>query len=164
MRLRPYRTSDFDHICSWIDDERAHMLWCGGRLPYPLTAEAFNNTLAECARNGDCGLVLAEDNGVPLGFCMLSIKDADNSGFLRFIVVDNSRRGQGLGGQMLERVIRFAGELAGVDELRLIVFDANPSAQRCYEKAGFALESVLPDSTNYGGEVWQRRMMAARIR
>ena len=163
MRLRPYRYSDFEHSVRWIDNERAHVLWCGGRLPYPLTEDAFHACLAAALEKGECGFVLSEDSGIPVGFCVLSVNDEDNTGFLRFIIVDGSRRGQGLGGQMLARVLKYAGELAGVDVVRLIVFDANPAAARCYEKAGFVKECVLPETKDYGSEVWQRIMMAAKL-
>ena len=52
------------------------------------------------------------------------------------IVVDSSRRGEGIGSQLLAKLCSFAkaNEYANV---RLDVIDANPSARRMYERNGF---------------------------
>lgn len=162
MRLRPYRPGDFDHIRNWISDRRSHDLWCAGRLSYPVERDAFHRFLADNAgQRGECGLVFAEDDGAPVGFCSFAIDDGDNSGFLKLIIVDGSRRGQGLGGQMLGRVLKYADDIAGVEKVRLVVFDANPAARRCYEKAGFCCEKELPEAFESGAEKWRRFLMAA---
>ena len=163
MRLRPYRTSDYEYISRWITDERSHVLWCARLMPYPLTREIFHGFLRRIAEeSGECGFVMSENDGTPLGFCVIAINDGENSAFIRTIVVDSQKRGQGLGCAFLQLVQAYVFDICNVEMLRLNVFDTNPAARRCYEKAGFAEDSLTPDAFDFGEEKWGRVHMIAR--
>lgn len=162
MRLRPYRTKDFPYLQKWIGDTRTHTLWCAGSLPFPLTQENFQTMLAEKERDfGACGYTFTENDGKPVGFLMYNVNDSENSGFTSFIVVDSSLRGKGYGTQMLNHLLRYAFTVTNVSKVRLNVFDVNERARKCYEKAGFSVESFTPDTLTYEGESWGRYLMVA---
>lgn len=175
MHLRSYNEqTDFIHITKWIQDERTHALWCANLLSYPLSEEELHNYLIEhnlkfCSQSQcdtirnekeyDGAYVYADENEQPVGFFVYTVNEEDKSGFLRFIMVDNSSRGKGYGTGMLRELQRFAYEKTGVNSIRLIVFDVNIAARTCYEKAGFtAMESAL-DAFSYQDEMWGRCMM-----
>lgn len=175
MHLRSYNEqTDFIHITKWIQDERTHALWCANLLSYPLSEEELHNYLIEhnlkfCSQSQcdtirnekeyDGAYVYADENEQPVGFFVYTVNEEDKSGFLRFIMVDNSLRGKGYGTGMLRELQRFAYEKTGVNSIRLIVFDVNIAARTCYEKAGFtAMESAL-DAFSYQDEMWGRCMM-----
>lgn len=175
MHLRPYNEqTDFVYIAKWVQDERSHALWCANLLPYPLSMNGLRNYLAgqnikllQASAHGisqrekeyDAAYVYVNEHDHPLGFFIYTVNEQDRSGFLRFIIVDNTLRGKGYGTDMLRQLQRFAYEKTGVNSIRLIVFDVNIAARTCYEKAGFtAMESAL-DVFSYQGEMWVRCMM-----
>ena len=59
-----------------------------------------------------------------------------NVGQLRWVLVDHSARGIGLGRQLVETAIAFSIE-SGCDRLYLETTDGLPESQALYEKLGF---------------------------
>ena len=175
MHLRPYNEqTDFTYIAQWIRDERTHALWCADLLSYPLAKDEFHNYLikqnllffsqSECqvpqhGEKHDGAYVYADENDHPVGFFIYTVNEQDKSGFLRFIMVDSKVRGKGYGAAMLRELQRFAYEKADVNSLRLIVFDVNTAARKCYEKAGFTVIENLADAFSYHDDTWGRYMM-----
>lgn len=166
MYLRPYNKSkDFSYVSSWITDARTHTLWCANRCPHPLTEKEFHDMLARNeAEWGDFCYVFMKDlvSRQPVGFCSFAINEKDNSGFLKFVVSDNTMRGQGLGTEMLQVFLRYVFEIVGVESVKLNVFDVNIGAKRCYEKAGFVLQTTTPDAICFESESWGRCLMIAK--
>lgn len=179
MHLRPYnKQTDFTYIANWIQDERPHALWCANFLSHPLSEDEFHNYLFEqnlffssrdkseipCNKNEyDGAYVYAGEDNQPVGFFIYTVNTQDKSGFLRFIVVDSTLRGKGYGTDMLRHLQRFAYEKTGVSAVRLIVFDVNTAARKCYEKAGFTVAENIPDAFSYQDETWGRCMMECRL-
>lgn len=175
MHLRSYNEqTDFIHMTKWIQDERTHALWCANLLSYPLSEEELHNYLIEhnlkfCSQSQcntirnekefDGAYVYADENDRPVGFFIYTVNKQDKSGFVRFIMVDNTVRGKGYGTAMLRELQQFAYEKTGVSSLRLIVFDVNTAARTCYEKVGFTAIENLPDTFSYRDETWRRCMM-----
>ena len=178
MHLRIYNEqTDFTYIAGWIQDERTHALWCANLLSYPLSKDGLHNYLKEqnlqfCAQSGedelskakehDGAYVYVDEHDRPAGFFVFTVNEQDKSGFLRFIMVDNAARGQGLGSQMLGQLLQFVYENAGVAAVRLIVFDVNAPAMNCYRKLGFAFTDNAPTDFHYQNETWKRSMMEHR--
>lgn len=175
MHLRLYNEqTDFIHIAKWIQDERTHALWCANLLSYPLSEGELRNYLVEqklkfCSqfqgevirneKEYDGAYVYADENERPVGFFVYTVNEQDKSGFVRFIMVDNTLRGKGYGSDMLKELLRFAYKKTGVSSVGLMVFDVNSAAKRCYEKIGFTYTENTPESFSYQDEVWNRRMM-----
>ena len=76
-------------------------------------------------------------DGEPVGFFCYSVNSKDNEGFLKFVVVDDQKRGMGCGKEMLHLALRYAFCITGVERVRLNVFEENSAAKHCYEKVGF---------------------------
>lgn len=158
MRLRPYiALKDYHTIAQWIDDDRVHALWCANLIPYPITRESLNKLLERNAIEWtDSAYVATEDNGKPIGFFCYSVNVDDNTGFLKFVIVDKEKRGTGCGQRMLHLALRYAFHITGVSIVQLNVFAENTAAIHCYEKVGFHqtmnAENVFP----YKNELWSR--------
>ena len=60
----------------------------------------------------------------------------DLQGYLGFMYVDKAHRGLGLNKLLIDALIQWCKE-RDVNEIRLAVYQDNPSAIRAYEKAGF---------------------------
>lgn len=156
MRLRPYFPSDGGFVADWIGSEEDHIKWSAGRIIYGFTGEQLSARLSEAQHAwGDMSFTAVTDDGHPVGFFSMNINYEDNSAFLMRIIVDGSRRGQGLGTQMLTLAAKYAFEVAGCDLIRLIVFDENIGAVKCYEKLGFVTD-YKPEDFVWNGHSYSR--------
>ena len=158
MRLRPYNGKiDYEYLEHWVNDERIHVLWCARLLPWPLTREALDAFLERDAREwGGFAYVATEDDGKPIGFFLYSTNVKENSGFLKFIVLDPELRGRGYGVRMIKLALKYAFEITGVTSVQLNVFQVNAAAVRCYEKAGLKVRAVEENAFRYREEIWAR--------
>lgn len=158
MKLRPYKKSDAQHIASWINDKETFYLWSAGCLgEYPFSDEVLN---AEYDKH-DCDdnyfpMTAFDDQGV-CGHILLRFTDAEKK-IVRFgfVIVDNCRRGRGLGKQMLKLAFKYAFELLKADKVTISVFNSNSSAVKCYKSVGFT-PSVGENNESYDidGERWE---------
>lgn len=158
MRIRPYiGEKDYEWIQRWDDHEKVHAFWCADLIPYPLTKQAFHAFLEKNAEKWmDSAYVATEDGGKPVGFFCYSVNEQDNAGFLKFVIVDDQKRGMGYGREMLRLALQYAFCITGVERVRLNVFAENRAARHCYEAAGFREESRAENVFAYRGEWWSR--------
>lgn len=158
MRLRPYiPLIDYEYLQKWVNSERTHALWCANLVPYPITSNEFQEILNKDAQDwGGCAYIVTSDDGEQIGFFVLSVNTSNNSGFAKFIIINNELRGKGYGTQMIKLMLKFAFEIVGVSSVQLNVFDSNDNAKRCYSKAGFVQDSLVANAFTYKGESWGR--------
>ena len=163
MRIRPYiEDKDYPYLEKWIDNERAHAMWCGNYIHYPMTKENLHRTLRENERDWtDSAYVATEDDGTPAGFFCYCIDVSNNTGFLKYVIVDNTKRGRGYGERMLRLALQYAFTITGAQVVQLNVFPENLPAKRCYEKAGFKVRQITKGVFSYRDELWDRCNMAA---
>ena len=143
LKLRPYKCSDANTIISWCKDEVSFRKWTSDRYDtYPITAEDMNKKYIDM--NGDCS---EEDNFYPFtafdesgiaGHLIMRYTD-DKKQTLRFgfIIVDDKKRGNGYGKQMLLLSLKYAFEVFNAQKVTLGVFDNNKAAYNCYRSVGF---------------------------
>lgn len=158
MRIRPYiPDKDYEYISKWIDNERTHALWCANLLPYPMTKKSFHDLLDRNAADWtDSAYIATENNGQPAGFFCYSVNTEDNTGFLKFIIVDKAKRGKGYGKEMLKLALQYAFQITGATAVQLNVFSENPLAKQCYEKIGFAERRIEKNIFAFKDEQWSR--------
>lgn len=146
LRLRPYKSCDARYISKWINDEKSFYQWSAGKLgEYPLTEERLDNHYESNKYNPNFfPMVAIDDEGIPRGHMIMrylpkkeeeSTYDLKNLRF-GFIIVDSSVRGKGYGREMLKLAFKYAFEILKVERISLGVFANNPSAIKCYERAG----------------------------
>lgn len=76
----------------------------------------------------------------------------DLQGYLGFMYVSEDHRGKGLNKRIVDNLILWCKE-KGVNEIRLAVYQDNPSAIKAYEKAGFTkhLITMRLDARDFEG-------------
>ncbi|MCH5280138.1 MAG: GNAT family N-acetyltransferase [Lachnospiraceae bacterium] len=155
MRLRPFISYyDFDEIKNWISDERTHAMWCASLIKYPIEKENFENVLLDLAvRFGDSPYVATTDEGKVVGFFCYSVNLSTNEGMLKFVMIDPSYRGKGLGKAMLQLAIEYAFHITKVDAVCLNVFPENIRAKKCYESIGFMVRKTDADAFPFQDEL-----------
>lgn len=161
MRIRPYIPGkDYSYLEKWVENEKIHAFWCANRLPYPVTEKDFHAFLEKNAvEQTDGAYVATEDDGRVVGFFCYSIQTETNTGFLKYVLVDASKRGKGVGKEMLRLALQYAFDCTGADSVQLHVFAENSPAKRCYETIGFVEKSVDKEAFAYKDQMWSRCRM-----
>ena len=158
MQIRTFNlTEDFDVIKTWITDERTHMMWCANLITYPLEKEKLRSFLSEIAgKFGDSPFVAVDDEGRVVGFYCYSLNHETHEGMLKFVMVDASVRGKGIGKEMIKLAVRNAFTDPDALAVQLNVFSENSRAKRCYEGVGFTERQNTPNAFKYKDESWGR--------
>ena len=157
LTLRTYQPSDAAVIASWLKSEYLMRQWCADRYDrYPVTSEDMN-TYYKRNINGQQSRALTMTDGDDIVGYITLRTPADNpmEQRLGFVIVDDSKRGRGLGKALVAMAVKYAFEKLGAKKVSLGVFENNPSAIHCYEGAGFHRVS-LPEIESYEclGEKW----------
>lgn len=157
LTLRPYQPSDAAVITSWFKSEYLMRQWCADRYEhYPLSPEDMN-TYYERNIDGQHSraLTMTDDNDIVGYITLRTPVDNPIEQRLGFVIVDDSKRGCGLGKALATMAVEYAFKELGATKVSLGVFENNPSAIHCYEAAGFHRVS-LPETENYEclSETW----------
>lgn len=157
ITLRPYKSSDAITITSWIKSEYLMRQWCADRYEhYPVTPSDINS-YHEVYIDGkkSCALTMCSGDEV-LGYVTLRIPaDDPTERRLGFVIVDDSKRGRGLGKALVSMAVSHAFKKLGASKVSLGVFENNMSAIRCYEAVGFQRVS-RSETERYEclGQIW----------
>lgn len=162
VRLRPFKKRDIEKILPWVEDERMLAVWASGVFTYPITGEqVLARVEAAEAAEDEWVMAALDEQGKIVGQLYMRMADyEENRVHLNMILVDHTRRGQGLGTEMVKKAVEYAFEVLGMQKVTLGVFDCNPGAHRCYLNAGLQDTFVEEHAYEYQGEVWNRQHMA----
>ena len=151
MILRPFSINDAETILSWCKDKHVFRLWSADRY------KEFPAQPMEMQKQYD------GDNMFPLtavigerivGHILLRFPLEDKSVIrFGFVIVDDSKRGEGYGKQMLHLAIDYAQQELGAHKITLGVFCNNLPALKCYQSVGFKI--IGEDSYMIDGEKWK---------
>lgn len=142
MILRPYKLSDAEYICNWIENEYQFRQWCADRYEkYPITSPMIN----EYYKKYSCyPLTLVDSKDIPLGHLTLRWIDETKKVIrIGFIIVDNKKRHQGLGKMLLNLAKMTAFTKFEAKIITLGVFENNVSALECYKSVGFEIIPII---------------------
>lgn len=161
LQLRPYKPDDAPAIASWIKSETALRQWGSDRFAgFPVTAEDINEKYL--SNNGDCTEAdnfypfTATDESGAVGHLIMRYTGDKRTLRFGFVIVDDSRRGQGYGKEMLRLALRYAFEVYHAERVTLGVFENNPAAFYCYRAVGFrALGDSADSYYDVAGEQWK---------
>lgn len=143
LRLRPYKNCDAKTIISWCKDEASFRKWTSDRYEsFPITEADMNTKYVDF--NGDCveadnfyPMTACDDNGV-VGHLIMRYVNGDKSVIrLGFVIVDDTKRGNGYGKEMIKLAVKYSFEIMKAEKITIGVFENNLSAYYCYKSAGF---------------------------
>ena len=157
LTLRPYQPSDAAVITSWLKSEYLMRQWCADRYEhYPVMPEDMNEYYERYIDGQRSRAFTMVDGDDIVGYITLRTPTDDPAEQrLGFVIVDDSRRGCGLGKALVTMTVKYAFKTLGAMKVSLGVFENNPSAIHCYEAAGFH-RVALPETESYEclGETW----------
>ena len=153
--LRKMEYADTDNIIKWRNSDFVRNNFIYQELFTRESHENWIHTMIDtgkveqfiiCIKNG-------EEAGVPVG--SVYIRDIDwkhNKAEYGIFIGEESARGQGIGSQTAQLMIKYCFEQLKHHRLFLRVFADNQQAVRSYEKAGFNKEAYLKDDVRIRGE------------
>src|SRR5947207_1437811 len=100
---------------------------------------------------------IAEVDGAPAG-CVFCVREDASTARLRLLLVEPWARGLGIGGRLVDEVLRFARG-AGYTRITLWTNDVLADARRIYQRAGFILDDESPHhrfGKDLTGQNWSR--------
>jgi RimJ/RimL family protein N-acetyltransferase len=153
--LVPFTEADIDRLPGWVPSLEEHLFWTASVFEYPLPRELFARFLRESAERGDRLFfkVVQRESGEPCGHLELGAIDRRNLSLrIGRVLVAPAFRGQGLGVEMMCAALAVAFDELGMHRAELGVFDVNPQAIACYERAGFRREGTRRESFKAPGE------------
>lgn len=139
LALRPYRPSDANVITTWLKSEYLMRQWCADRYNrYPVTPDDMNAYHQQYIDGLNSVALTLVDGEEIVGYITLRTP-AENPTEQRlgFVIVDDSKRGKGLGKALVCMTVDYAFRKLKATKVSLGVFENNPAAIRCYESAGF---------------------------
>ena len=97
---------------------------------------------------------IAEVDGARAG-CVFCVRENATTARLRLLLVEPWARGLGIGGRLVEEVLRFARR-AGYSDITLWTNDVLVDARRIYQRAGFTLDNESRHHS-FGARTWWAR-------
>jgi len=162
--LIPFTEEDIDRLIGWIPSEDALLRWTASSFAFPLTREHLRRHLQESAERGDRLIFKAVEtaSGAVRGHIELGGIDPRNRSLrIGRVLLDPAVRGRGLGVAMMRRAVAIAFDQLGMHRVELGVFDVNPQAIACYERAGFRKDGMRRESfLGSGGAYWSEVIMS----
>ena len=102
---------------------------------------------------------IAEVDGAPAG-CVFCVREDTSTARLRLLLVEPWARGLGIGGRLVDEVLRFARQ-AGYSRITLWTNDVLADARRIYQRAGFTLDDESQHHSfgkDLTGQNWSRAL------
>lgn len=165
IELQPFTQDDLDRLLGWIPTEEALVMWSGPFFTFPLDRPQLQDYLASAAQLPPIRKIyraVLSETGEVVGHIELNNMDFRNMAATvsKVLVGDPSRRGAGIGAQMVKSLLEIAFDQMHFHRMDLHVFDFNTPAVRCYEKMGFIIEGHLRDYRKVGNNYWSSYAMS----
>ena len=155
LRFVPFGPAHFAELASWFTSEADVVRWGGSQLHYPLDAAQLD-TMVGCGTTDRPGISswMISDGADLVGHGQLRFDWRNGNATLTRIAVAPARRGAGLAGPIVDRLIGLAFAYPDIARLELNVFALNRPAIRTYERAGFKVEGRRRSATIVEAERW----------
>lgn len=156
IELRLYKSTDAQIIVKWLKNEYAFRQWSADRYEsYPVTAEDMNNYYSQYSDKDLCKLTAVDENEIIGHLTIRFIDEKRKIARLGFVIVDDTKRGQGYGKQLVLSALKYAFDELKADKVTLGVFENNPPAIQCYLSCGFKIvERETAESYSCMNEIW----------
>ncbi|MBD1936822.1 GNAT family protein [Microcoleus sp. FACHB-68] len=165
IELQPFERDDFARLIGWITSADLIQQWAPSTFTYPLDDNQLEKYIQTSQGEKPTKKIFkAVDTHTfaVVGHIELDRIDLQNrSGTVsRVLVGEASLRGQGIGTQMVKKLLQFGFEELKLHRISIGVFDFNIAGVSCYEKVGFVKEGYFRDAYKAGDKYWSYYVMS----
>ena len=150
--LQSFDKKDFNQLIAWATDAEVLMQFAGPDFTFPLTTAQLEQTRTDKNRLNYC--VVHTPSGNVIGHAEIYFPGKSTAHFCRILIGDPDYRGKGLGLQLINQLLIISFAQPGIEEASLNVYDWNTAAIKCYEKAGFVLNSGYKKIQKINDQAW----------
>lgn len=156
IELRLYKNTDANIIVKWLKNEYAFRQWSADRYEkYPITPDDMNRYYSQYSDDELYKLTAVDVNEIIGHLTIRFIDNARKIARLGFVIVDDSKRDNGYGKQLVSSALKYAFNELKADKVTLGVFENNTPAVHCYLSCGFKIvEKEIIESYQCMGETW----------
>ena len=156
IELRLYRNTDAQFIVKWLKNEYAFRQWSADRYKnYPITVDDMNNYYSQYNDDELYKLTAICKDEIIGHLTIRFIDEMRKIARFGFVIVDDTKRGNGYGKQLVSSALKYAFEELQADKVTLGVFENNTPAIHCYLSCGFKIvEKEIIESYQCMGEIW----------
>lgn len=153
MKAVTFIESDYDQLIDWIESEQVLHQWGSPSLNFPPNKEQLIkvNKSKKDKRLSYKGTFKGETVAYGEIGC---IDEVNCSGRLCRILIDNKRRGEGLGILWIKTLLETGFTELKLNRMELNVYDQNKRAIKCYKQAGLQIEGLLRETYRVKGGYW----------
>ncbi|WP_214229433.1 GNAT family protein [Pedobacter sp. B4-66] len=152
ITLEQFDENDFKRLISWVDNEEMLVQFAGPLFSFPLTIGQLQEYKND--KNRHLFKVIGPDNHA-IGHAELFQSDDEKMvRICRVLIGDKTKRGQGIGQQIINELLNISFVKLDKENVELNVYDWNTSAIKCYEKVGFAVNPNKRFQSEVNGSIW----------
>ncbi|TKC57680.1 GNAT family N-acetyltransferase [Pedobacter hiemivivus] len=133
--VKPYNSSNFKLVESWVTDADLLLQFSGTDFSYPLTAQQIIDY--QISHPDRCFYIGYTHDDLPFAFGEIIPQESGYPRLARILVGNSIARGQGLGRYFIGLLVEESKRLYNTDTVELFTWDKNYAAIRCYESVGF---------------------------
>ncbi len=148
IELHPFSRSDFNELISWVRNPDELFIWSATTFTFPLDEEQLERHYQEAQTLKSRLMYTAVDNqtGEHIGHIELTRIDRESrKASIAYVLVNPAKRGLGHGNALVLCILEECFNSMKMLKVDLFVFESNPVAIHCYQKAGFEIEDVIED-------------------
>jgi len=148
IELHPFSRSDFKELISWIRNPEELFIWSATTFTFPLDENQLENHYQDAQNSNTRLMYTALDCRTKenIGHIELTrIDREDRKASIAYVLVDPSKRGLGYGSALVRTILEECFERMKLLKVDLFVFEFNPVAIHCYQKAGFEIGEIIED-------------------
>jgi len=151
--LSPVSTDDWEIYNKWANDYDLTYLYYGGRDKVAPPASG-PDSLERRAKKKNAFTIVDIATGAVIGQCQFNTEDTENRyAEIGISIGEREYWSRGCGSDALRLLLGFGFRVKGYNSIGLNVFEFNPRALACYEKAGFKRQGVWRDCLKRGGKL-----------
>lgn len=165
VHLEKFGSEDFEQLIQWINDPVTMKKWSGSLFKFPLTHDTLqwyiqdsNDSINSSSFNYK---IIETATGTSVGHISIGgISRKNRSARITRVFLAPETRGKGFCVPALQQAMAIAFDELKMHRLELGVYTGNPSAEKCYTRAGFRSEGIHRDNFYYRGEFWSIHEMS----
>ena len=151
--LEAFGRNDFERLIAWTTSEEMLLQFGGPLFSFPLTAGQLDNYVSDDSRRAYKVIELPDLEVI--GHAELIRTGEKTIKLCRILIGEATKRGHGLGGQIINALLTISFSEFGAQSVELNVYDWNEQAIKCYEKAGFILNPDKTFQSKVNGKIWK---------